>query len=549
MAKNLLNEYVEDLAADAANGEANGRNRKCGYMPRRGRNHTAAEENTGFLGALKTAANLTRTENGAVTLRSSGSYVLDLFACAGALRHMDDCEILRRFYRAWAEDRDLALKILFYARDVRGGLGERRVFRSVLRALAQQEPDSIRRNIALIPEYGRYDDLLELLGTSCERDVLDLIRNELKKDKAAMEAGEPVSLAAKWLPSINASSEKTRQLAAAVAGGIGMNKAEYRKTLSALRGAEKLLENRLRERDYRFSYSAQPSKAMLKYRRAFRCNDGKRYDAYLDQVMSGKAGMHTSGIMPYELVRKAMGSKFQMSPIFVSWNCYQENAIDPAERKSLDVMWNALEDFTDGRNALAVIDGSGSMYGGGDPLPVEVAISLGMYFAERNSGMFRNHFITFSMHPQLVEIKGEDFVDRVRYCETFNECANTDIQAVFKLILDTAVKNRLPQSELPETLYIISDMEFDSCARNADKTNFEYAKWLYESCGYRLPNLVFWNVQSRHQQVPVRKNDRGVALVSGASARIFSMVMKNEMDPYTFMMKVIGSERYAPIRA
>ena len=249
-------------------------------------------------------------------------------------------------------------------------------------------------------------------------------------------------------------------------------------------------------------------------------------------MKQGTAVLHTGTLLPYELIRSAM-----------------KNAITAGERKSLDVTWNALEDFTDGRNALVVVDGSGSMYWSGNPKPIEIAMSLGIYFAERNTGMFRNHFITFSMNPRLVEIKGADLVDKVRYCEKFNEAANTNLQKVFELILKTAVENRMPQEEMPETLYIISDMEFDYCTHDANMTNFEYAKKLYASHGYHLPNVVFWNVQSRQEQVPVKMNEQGVALVSGCSPRIFSMVISNELDPYKYMLKVINTERYEPVHA
>ena len=484
-----------------------------------------------FLDALKEESNKTLTENFAVTYRSSGSECVDLFASIGALRSAEEEEIVRRFIKAWADDKDTAMKILFYARDIRGGLGERRVFRVILSALAEMEPDSVRKNIALIPEYGRYDDLLELLGTPCEADALAVIREQLNADLAAAEKGESVSLLAKWLPSINASSEETRAQAKAVAKALGMNDAQYRKTLSALRAQIKIIENNLREKDYTFDYAQQPSKAMFKYRKAFNRNDGERYSTYLSKVEKGEATLHTGTLMPYELVRSALSGP------------------DTAERRSLDVTWNALEDFTDGRNALVVIDGSGSMYGSGNPRPADIALSLGIYFAERNTGLFHNYFITFSTNPQLVEIKGADFTERVRYCKSFNEVADTNIQRVFELILKTAVKNRMPQSEMPETLYIISDMEFNYCTRDAGKTNFEYAKELYESYGYHLPQVVFWNVQSRQEQVPVKMNEQGVALVSGCSPRIFNMVMQNELDPYKFMMNIIGSERYAPITA
>lgn len=484
-----------------------------------------------FLQALKEEANKTLTENLAVTWRSSGSENVDLFGSIGALRSAVDKDIVRRFLKAWGEDRDLAIKILFYARDIRGGLGERRVFRVILYALAVLAPESVIKNIPLIPEYGRWDDLLELLETPCEAEALTFIKKQLTADMAALEAGEPVSLMAKWLPSVNASSEETREQAKIVANAVGMNSAQYRKTLSALRAEIKILENNLREKDYTFDYSKQPSKAMFKYRKAFDRNDGERYSAYLSKVQKGEASLHTGTLLPYELVRAAF------------------RGLSPEERKSLDVTWNALEDYTDGRNALAVIDGSGSMYGWGNPRPAEIALSLGMYFAERNKGQFHDHFITFSKSPQLVQIKGKDFVDRMMYCISYNEVANTNLQAVFTLILKTALEYNMPQSEMPELLYIISDMEFDSCVEDAGLTNFEYAKQLYESHGYRLPQIVFWNVQSRQQQVPVRMNDRGVALVSGASPMIFRMAMSNEVDPYQFMMRTIGSERYAPITA
>ena len=223
--------------------------------------------------------------------------------------------------------------------------------------------------------------------------------------------------------------------------------------------------------------------------------------------------------------------------------------ITPEETEAFDATWNALEDFTDGENALVVVDGSGSMYGGAEPLPAAVAQSLGIYFAERNRGEFRNHFITFSTNPRLVEIKGGNILEKLRYCVSYNECANTNIQKVFELILDTAVKHHLPQEELPATLYIISDMEFNYCTRDASLTNFEYAKALYARHGYTLPKVVFWNVASRSRQQPVTMNEQGVALVSGCSPRIFSLLKSGEFSPWACMMDILGSERYRDIAA
>ena len=478
---------------------------------------------------LKNLSNRTLTENGAVTLRSTDSECLDLFATIGALRNASDQEIETRFLRAYAENPDLAMKILFYARDVRGGLGERRVFKVLMRYLAQNQLPSALRNLPYVSEFGRWDDVLALMDTPARGEAVALLKYQFGLDMVALEKDEPVSLLGKWLPSVNASNAQTVTMAKQLARDFGMTDAQYRKALSALRQAIHILENNLREKDYTFDYSQQPSKAMFKYRRAFLRYDEIRYRDFMEKVNRGEAKVNTGVLMPYEIVEAAYKAS-------------------EAERGTLNMTWNALEDFTNAENALVVADGSGSMYCG-QPQAAAVAQSLAIYFAQRNRGAFRNCFITFSMNPQLVEIKGKDIVEQVRYCRTFNECANTDLQKVFELILRAAVENRVPQKDLPSTLYIISDMEFDYCARNASMTNFEQAKQMYERNGYRLPRVVFWNVRSRNRQQPVCSNEQGVALVSGCTARIFSQVMKGKMDPFSNMMSVVGSDRYAMIRA
>ena len=479
---------------------------------------------------LKNEANMTHTENGAVTFRSTGRDCLDLFATIGAMRRENEDEITRRFLRAYAEDADLAMKILFYGRDVRGGLGERRVFRTLLRWLADHEPKSVIRNLQYVAEYGRWDDVLVLLDTPCRKDALYLLKKQFYADLSAVDGNGDISLLGKWLPSVNASNADTVRLARLLVKAFGLSERDYRKALSKLRARIRIIENNLREKDYTFDYSKQPSKAMFKYRRAFLRNDGDRYSAFMARVSKGEAKLNTGTLYPYEIIEKA----YQCSD---------------AEHLSLDATWRALADYTQDENALVVADGSGSMYWGGQPMPATIAQSLAIYFAEHNRGVFHNHFITFSTNPRLVEIKGQDIVDKARYCETFNECSNTNIQKVFELILNAAIKNHVPQEELPSTLYIISDMEFDYCTNDASLTNFEYAAKLFERAGYKLPNVVFWNVSSRNQQQPVTMNELGVALVSGCSPRIFSMVMEGSLDPFTYMLSVIGSERYAPIAA
>lgn len=483
---------------------------------------------------LKKESNYTTTENGALTNASTFSDCLDLFATAGALRHADDGEVIARVMRAYAESPELALKILFFARDVRGGLGERRFFRVALRYLADNAPQSVIKNIEYVPEFGRYDDLLALFGTECEAAALAYIKKAWDKDVAALDTERAeVTLLAKWLPSVNTSNADAVRAAKTVAKYLGLNDAQYRKTLTKLRARIKIIENNLRTRDYTFDYEKQPSGAMLKYRKAFMRNDGARYSEYLGRVAEGKAKMHTGTLTPYDIV----------------YRCLDVLNISPAERKALDVTWNALPEFSCGNNALAVVDGSGSMYSWTSPSPAAVAQSLGIYLAEHAEGEYAGHFITFSKTPKLVEIKGKDIYEKVKYCASFNEVANTNIAAVFELILNTAVKNKLPQSELPSRLYIISDMEFDYCADGAELTNFEYAKAQYEANGYKLPELVFWNVDSRNTNQPVTMNDRGVILVSGFSPRIFDMVTGGNLSPYAYMLDVLNSERYACIKA
>ena len=492
-----------------------------------------------MLRELKTEANRTMTENGAVTLRTTGSDCLDLFATIGALRRQSDDEIITRFTRAFSEDRDLALKTLFFARDIRGGLGERRVFRVVLKWLAENEKETVKKNLRHVAEFGRYDDLLALMDTACEKDMLDLIRKQFALDLEAMRADRPLSLLAKWLPSVNASSRETVRCARRIAKALGMTEETYRKALSAMRERISILENYLRRKDYTFDYEKQPSRAMLKYRQAFYRSDEERYRAYLSAVAAGEKTMHTDNIAPYELIAPYLNG---------NWRACFLRDLTQDEKETLNTFWSALPDYGTDHNTLAVIDTSGSMYCG-SMIPGAVALSLGLYFAEHNTGEFRNHFIEFSRTPRLIELKGETFCDRLRYAASFNEVANTNLEAVFDLILETAVRHAVPQEELPEKLVIISDMEFDQCVDNAELSNLENAKRKYARHGYRLPGIVFWNVDSRNTQQPVRMNEEGVTLVSGVTPRLFEMVMSGTASPYGFMLEILGSKRYAGIAA
>jgi hypothetical protein len=278
---------------------------------------------------------------------------------------------------------------------------------------------------------------------------------------------------------------------------------------------------------------------MFKYRRAFVRNDGERYRAFLSAVEAGTATLHAGQVAPYELVEPYLTGQY---------HSFMRD-ITEEEKATINATWAALPDFGGDENALAVVDTSGSMYCGGCPMPAAVALSLGLYFAEHNRGAFRNCFIEFSKRPQLIELQGKTFADRLRYAASFNEIANTDLEAVFDLVLRAAVRNHVPQEELPTSLVILSDMEFDRCVEKGDAVNFEHAKAAYAAQGYALPQIVFWNVASRRRQQPVTQNEQGVALVSGCTPRLFEQIAGGIASPYAFMLEVLGSARYAQIAA
>ena len=492
---------------------------------------------------LKQESALTYTENGAVTLTTTGSECLDLFATIGALRKASEEEITVRFSRAFSENASLAMKLLFFARDVRGGLGERRVFRVIVNWLSVHEPEVLKKNMKYMAEFGRFDDMVELIGTNCEKEAIQFLKKQYRKDIAAMKQEKPVSLLAKWLPSINTSNQEHVVKAKKIARSFGLRHEAYRKQLADLRKYIQILENNLREKDYTFDYAKQPSRALYKYRAAFLRNDGDRYREFLNRVTNGNAVLHADQVAPYELIDPYLSDDW-----YENDRCFMKS-ISEDEKAVLNATWKSLPDFGGNENALVIVDTSGSMYSWSNPTPASVAISLGLYFAERNKGKFHNHFIEFSEEPRLIEIRGETFVDRLRYVTSFNEVADTNLEAVFDLILQTAVKHQLKQEELPAKLIIVTDMEFNQCMENASLSNFEQAKHKFESNGYKLPDVVFWNVASRNKQQPVTQNEQGVALISGVTPRLFSMIAGGNLSPYSFMMEVLNSERYAMIAA
>ena len=467
---------------------------------------------------MKKETNKTLTENAALTLKSTESKVLDLFSIGGALRTRTPKEIEQKVSQALGEDKLKAIKCLFYLRDIRGGQGERRTFREGLKILSNYYPEETKKILKLIPEYGRWDDLFYL--DNVEIDII--IKEQLEKD---IESDKP-SLLAKWLPSENSSSVKTKALAKKVRKYLGYSSKKYRKVLTDLRNKIKIIETKMSSNKWNdIDYSKVTSKASMIYKKAFEKHDEEGYTKYLEAVEEGKEKINTKTLFPYEIIRQAR----------------REN------NKTLDLLWKNLPDYTNNdEKAIVVADVSGSMQG----TPMDVSVSLAMYFAERNKGIFQNKFITFSERPELQEIYGSTLNQKIRNLENAHWDMNTNIQAVFDLLLNTAVKGSVKEIDMPKTIYIISDMEFDNATSSGyyeeDKTNFEVIKEKYSEAGYEMPTLVFWNVDSRQDNVPVDQNEKGVVLVSGCSPTIFKMAIK-KTTPYEFMLEVLNSERYKKI--
>ena len=495
--------------------------------------------------AIKEQLNGTYTENGDLAYKSSGSACLDFFSlCGGMRRNLSDLEKL--FAKAYGENPVLAIKILFYMRNIRGGLGERNGFRVLLKELAEFYPETARRIVYAIPEYGRWDDLLVLLDTPVKDEAVALIKNQLEKDRNAI-GSEGVSLLGKWLPSINTSSKESVASARVLMAALGMKAVEYRKLCSALRKEIKILEDNLRRKDYTFDYSNQPSQAMHRYRKAFLRNDGERYNAFLKKVVEQAEKLARGEEIPDdEKVKLNVKTLYPYQLVAPFINACGVNRLTAEEELPLEAGWKSLDRSQFDSRTIVVRDGSGSMYGSGDFAAINIASSLALLFAEQLGGAYRNSFITFSSEPRLVQIpeKADTLKKKLNYVSKFNDCSNTDIGKVYDLILKVAKKGRVPKEEMIERILIISDMEFDACAEGA--STFEHYKSKFEKVGYELPEIVFWNVEARHAHLPVTMNEKGVKLVSGASANIFANVVSGDLKvvtPYDFMLQML--EPYA----
>ena len=495
-----------------------------------------------FMSGLKTATNFTYTENGALTHKTTESDLLDLFAMGAAYRTRSNEDVIILFKNAFVENPTYALKCLFYLRDIRGGQGERRFFRVAMKWLAAYNTDAALRNLKHIPEFGRWDDLFVFLGTPIENEALNFIKHQLALD---VQCKTP-SLLAKWMPSENTSSAKTRQTASAVRKYLGMTSKEYRKVLSALRKRINVLERLMSEGRWdEIEFDKIPSKAGLKYKNAFarhdieRMKSEKAVQSYADFAKDETKTVNAKALYPYEVVDKGYKAAYKR--------------MDDTDRLMVNKYWDNLADYFAGKtfNGLAVVDTSASMtWSGGAAAPINVAISLGMYCAEKAKGPFAGHYVSFSSSPRLVRVEGVDFCDKVRRIQDTNLCQNTNIEATFDMLLNTAIANNCSQEDLPENIIVISDMEFDvgTYSRGSNtKTLMENIREKWARHGYRMPHLIYWNVQARQNNIPEDIGCGLVSYVSGMSPSIFETILSGKTG-YMLMMEKLDSPRYECIR-
>ena len=505
-----------------------------------------------FLNQMTKDSNVTRTENGGVTRKSTESKVLDMFAVGGAYRTRSDEDVILLFKNAFEEDRLLAMKCLFYLRDIRGGgQGERRFFRVAFRWLCNEYPQVAKANLKNISEYGRWDDLIYVAeGTQVQTAAFNIIKHQLALD---IQCKTP-SLLAKWMPSQNASNADTRRLGHVLANFLGMTSREYRKTLSTLRERINVLERLMsagRWQDIQFDKI--PSKAGLIYRNAFARRDilAKKYEAF---AKSKDTKVNADALYPHDIAHKAFAMR------------YNTNLEDPT-RLMLQKYWDNLKDFCNGReeNGIAVVDVSGSMSG----TPMEAAVSMGAYIADKAHGPFANHFITFSAHPELVRFEGVDIVDKLNRCVRADWGMNTNVQAVFDMLLNTAKNKHVKPEDMVSKIFIFSDMEFDDCVTfdastkshygnrwdeyetvsSIDEVNsdLEKIKKQWESEGYHFPKVIFWNLNSRNRTV-IPAIGEGFSYISGFSPVMVETILGGK-DGYDLMLEKLLSKRYNAIVA
>lgn len=435
---------------------------------------------------------------------------LDMFSMLS--RNMEENKVLTMFKSAYAEDKKLSVANLLYLLDIRDGKGERRLFKICFKWLCNNDKEYSIKVLNLIGELGRYDYILEALHTPIEKEVIDLIDKQLKDDYNS----EYPSLLAKWLPS---RGQNRKYLTVK----LNLTNKQYRKILSKIRARLNLIETSLCNKEYsEIDFEKVPTKAMLKYRKAFQRHCEDEYSEYLDKASNGEKKINTKGLFAYEIVSKIYGKH-----------------VNKNEENLYQAMWEQQKDVLNGYNGniLVMADTSGSMTwgGSGNAQPIYSSIGLALYIAERNKGAFKNYYMTFSSRPLLQKVTGKTIVDKVHNIKTIVE--NTDIDRAFELLLETAKNSNIPEEEMPTHIIIISDMEFDNGVYSNGGTNFSGWKKAFKESGYKLPKIIFWNVSGNVMGTPTTKFENDVAMINGFSTSVFENILNLEnLTPENVML-------------
>ncbi len=480
----------------------------------------------GFADALRNAGRFTRTENGAVALSTTRDARLDFFSTVGSLREADENRICTLFAESYSQDALFTMKILFYARDIRGGLGERKTFRTLLRYAADHHPQAVKPNLDLVGVFGRYDDLYALIGTGLEEEMWAAMKGQFEEDLENLRQGNAISLLAKWIKTADSSSGKTRRLGILTAQKLGYPVYEFKRLVRSMRKQIGIVESLMAAGRWdEITYSAVPSRAMKIYRKAFQRHDSEGFAAYLGSVEKGEAKIHADALYPYDIVGEYMRGK--------------------GEDRALEAQWKALPDYVkQGSNVLVMADTSGSMTCAGGR-PMASSVGLAIYFAERNAGAYHNMFMTFSASPSIIELRGETLYQKVQNTMKAPWGNNTNLRAAFEQVLNIAVNARISQEEMPKAIVVVSDMEIDHCG-DREWSFYDNMEDRFRRAGYQIPNIVFWNVNSRNDIFHADKSRRGVQLASGQSVTVFKQILEClDSTPVEAMEKTIGAERYS----
>ena len=501
-----------------------------------------------FANAMYREGSTKRTENGAFAYDSTAQgALLDLFSQIGALRPRTEREIESKFAAAFREDKLLATKMLFYAGDIRqGGLGERRTFRICLRWLADNHPEIVNKNIELIPYFNRFDSWFVLCGTKCEKLMWENVAKTLAADMKAYNASVgtkhvPISLLAKWMPSENTSSEKTRQMAVKAQRSLQLTPRKYRKMLSALRKHINVTERLMSAGEWgKIDYAKVPSYAMHNYGSAFAKHDYQRFNAYLQSVKKGEVKINASVLYPYDLVEKYMNSRVGGT---YCGDCYVARNEDAV----VEAQWKAMPNYlTKPVNAVVMADVSGSMRG----RPMATSIGLATYFAQHNTGHYHNQYLTFTSEPSFINLhEGASLLDCVKKVAEAGVGYSTNLEKAFLAVLETAVNYRVPKNEMPKALVVISDMEIDKYMRPGRHWDFlDVMRRSFKNYGYALPKIVMWNVNARKDTVLSQSED--VIFISGQSPSSFKALCQNldGITAYELMVQTLNGKAYEKVR-